>query len=146
MRYGDSHFVKRGEYMKGIVCLDDAGGMLFGGRRQSRDRIVLENILSMSDGGKLYIHSFSKDLFSENDVIVDDMLLEKAGEEDFCFIENLPLKAYAKKLSKLVVFYWNRKYPADFVLDIDLADFREESREDLRGNSHEKITKVVYSK
>ena len=31
-----------------IVCLDDNGGMMFGGRRQTRDRLVNRHILEMT--------------------------------------------------------------------------------------------------
>ena len=31
--------------MKIIVCLDDYGGMLFNSRRQSRDRMLIDDIM-----------------------------------------------------------------------------------------------------
>ena len=42
--------------MKLIVCLDDNKGMMFNKRRQSRDRVLIENILELRKGEKLYIY------------------------------------------------------------------------------------------
>ena len=33
--------------MKLIVCLDDKNGMMFNKRRQSRDRVLIENVLEL---------------------------------------------------------------------------------------------------
>ena len=38
-----------------IVCLDDKEGMLFHGRRQSRDREVVGEILKRTKGRRLWI-------------------------------------------------------------------------------------------
>ena len=40
--------------MKLIVCLDDNKGMMFNNRRQSRDRVLIENVLELCKGEKLY--------------------------------------------------------------------------------------------
>ena len=49
--------------VKLIVCIDLDNGMLFNGRRQSRDRNLIENIYEMIDNKTLWITDFSKDLF-----------------------------------------------------------------------------------
>ena len=129
-----------------IVCIDDNCGLLFNKRRQSRDSKVMEDIWKMAD--KLWIHSFSEKLL-ENDkdnVKVDDMFLEKAEEGEFCFVENKHLSQYEGKIEKLIVYKWNRKYPADFRLDLDLSKWQMESQEEFAGSSHDKITKEIYIK
>ena len=65
--------------MKVIVCIDDNKGMLFNARRQSRDRAVIEDIMSESE--KVWIHTFSEKLFEEyeDEITVDDEKLKKAG-------------------------------------------------------------------
>ena len=50
------------------------------------------------------------------------------------------------RLEKLIVFRWNRKYPADFWLDADLRDWKLIEAEEFPGNSHEKITQETYVK
>ena len=46
-----------------IVCTEDRGGMLFNNRRVSKDRTVIQKILELSEGKKLWIHPFSEKLF-----------------------------------------------------------------------------------
>ena len=48
-----------------IVCTEDRGGMLFNNRRVSKDRTVIQKILELSEGKKLWIHPFSEKLFVE---------------------------------------------------------------------------------
>ena len=52
--------------MKLIVCLDDNNGMMFNKRRQSRDRLLIENMLELCKGERLYTNEYSGKLFSEN--------------------------------------------------------------------------------
>ena len=50
--------------MIAIVCLDDENGMLFNGRRQSRDRVVTERIALLAAGKKLWMNEYSAGLFA----------------------------------------------------------------------------------
>lgn len=127
------------------VCIDDNGGMLFNKRRQSRDKAVLEDL--KNQGKKVWIHSFSEKLFSEYTgmVVVDDDFLKKAGEGDICFVENQSLKPYESQMEQIIVYKWNRKYPGDFRLDLDIHHWKLIEQVEFAGNSHEKITREVYS-
>ena len=49
-------------------------------------------------------------------------LLSNAGKNDVCFIENQALPPYEKNIEALIVYRWNRIYPADVYLDINLSD------------------------
>ena len=129
-----------------ILCLDDKNGMLFNGRRQSRDREVTADILKQAEGGRLLISPFSTDLFeTEAPILVEPNPLIKGQEGDVCFVENIPLLPYEEKIRKLIVYRWNRVYPSDVKLDI-LLDNRWKKIEtmDFAGYSHEKITKEIY--
>ena len=129
--------------MKIIICLDDDFGMMFGGRRQSRDKVVCEKAIALADGGKLYINSFSEKLFAEYDVTSDDEMLTKASDGDVCFLENmLP----PEDTTDLIVFKWNRRYPGDMHFEPTKNGFTLTSSEDFEGNSHEKITMETYKK
>ena len=68
--------------------------------------------------------------------------MENAGEDDFCFVEDLPLEMYQNKIKKIFLFHWNRAYPADTYFDIPLtADkWKLVSVLEFAGNSHKKIT------
>ena len=132
-----------------IVCTEDRGGMLFNNRRVSKDRIVLQRVLKLSEGKKLWIHPFSEKLFEEEsseNLYVDEKFLEKAEEEDFCFVEGENLAEYEGKITEIVLYKWNRDYPADVFFEVDLSKWRLEERKEFSGYSHEKITKEIYNR
>ena len=133
-----------------IVCVSEDGGMLFGGRRISRDRRVVEDITKLCDGGALFVGDISESLFSESDASVISVSdpLSSAGKEDFVFVENETLSEYKDKISTLVIYRWNRKYPFDFSLDLRPADVGMTLSEslDFKGFAHEKITREIWRK
>ncbi len=131
--------------MKIIICLDDNGGMLFNNRRQSRDKEVLKDIINSLEGNKLYTSEFSRKLFSDyaDSVIVDEDFLTVASENDVCFVENKSLKSVLG-INEIIVYKWNRIYPADFKCDIDFSKYKLVESIDFKGFSHEKITKETY--
>ena len=73
-------------------------------------------------------------------------VLEKAEEEDFCFVEGENLAGYEGKITEIVLYKWNRDYPADVFFEVDLSKWRLEERKDFSGYSHEKITKEIYNR
>lgn len=133
--------------MKVIVCLDDDLGMTFNHRRQSRDRVVIADILRQTEGHVLYISPFSQKLFEEGgEYTVSDKMLDIAGEGEYCFVENEALAERVWDIEELVIYRWNRKYPADRYFDIDIATegFGLVESCELEGYSHEKITKEIF--
>lgn len=132
---------KGGMSMTVYVCLDDRDGMLFNNRRQSRDARVLEDIRNSAD--LLTIDSFSEKLIAEAEIPY--VLAEKTLAEDaHFFLENRPASQVLPASSRLVIYRWNRHYPADVRFDGDLSLFTLQSTEEFPGNSHETITKEVY--
>lgn len=130
--------------MNVIVCLDDNQGMLFNKRRQSRDRKVLEDIAEMTK--LLWISPFSEKLFLESscEVRMDELFLEKAEKGEFSFVENEEILPYIDKVEQIIVYKWNRKYPADFKFDVPLESWKLLEQKEFAGFSHEKITREVY--
>lgn len=130
-----------------IVCLDNANGMMFNHRRQSRDANVVKDILNIIKGTSLLIAPYSEPLFSQAEcsVSISDSFLTDADANDYCFVENTSVAKFKEKISKLIIYKWNRDYPSDFYFDIDYAnDYKLETTLDFVGTSHEKITKEVY--
>jgi hypothetical protein len=132
--------------MKIIVCVDDDYGMLFNNRRVSRDKALTEKIYEIAKDNKLWIGHFSEKLF-ETGVTVDDDMLEKAGKEDFCFVENMQTEAFKDRADEIYLFKWNRRYPADLYFDREILDaYYCAETEEFAGNSHEKITLERWTK
>ena len=132
-----------------IVCVDDSMGMLFNNRRQSKDIVLTTKIIEMSNISRLLISEFSRslfDTFDSNILLINNNFLDIADTGDFCFVENYSLYPYLDKIEKLIVFKWNREYPSDFSLDIDLSQWSLITTTNFKGNSHEKITMEVYKK
>ncbi len=133
-----------------ILAIDDRGGLLFNGRRQSQDKRLRERILELTDGKVLWMNSYSRRQFGEavsaSNIVIDEAFLSKAEWGDYCFVENMELKPYLEKIERMTLFKWNRIYPADQYLDIDLSDGRWwlEKAQEFPGFSHEKITEEIY--
>lgn len=128
-----------------FFCLDNNGGMMFNGRRQSRDALVTEDIIKTAENGVLNIDKYSETLFKaypDKTKTVDNF------ESGFCFIENKDVSAYLHLAEKLVIYRWNRDYPSDmlFTADISTLGFTLFEKTDFKGNSHESITKEIYIK
>ena len=146
--------------MKVIVCVDDGNGMLFNKRRQSQDRVLRDEVQKMTAGQKLWMNAYSARQFQEGSqtgenvtgvsetaaLIVAEDFLRQAGENDFCFVENEKLLPYSDRITEVVVYRWNRSYPGDFHLDLDLKQWRLVQTTEFAGYSHEKITKEIYRK
>ena len=136
--------------MKIFVCLDEVGGMTFNKRRQSSDCVIREDMLSEVGENFLYVNEYSAKQFTEESdrLIVTNDCLEMAGEQDYVFVENVKLDEYISKVEQIIVYRWQRKYPADFFFDVDLADSEWDllQTEEMQGNSHEMILKEIYIK
>ena len=131
-----------------ILCLDDKNGMMFNNRRQSKDKVVIQDILKLINGKKLFINSYSENLFqnSESNLIIDNNFLNNATKEDYCFVEDNSLQGFSKKIEKILVYRWNRMYPSDLKLEIPIQNWNLADSFELTGNSHDKITREVYIK
>ncbi|MBQ8767561.1 MAG: ribonuclease Z [Clostridia bacterium] len=126
--------------MKLIVCLDDKNGMMFNKRRQSRDKILIENVLELCKGEKLYTNEYSAKLFPENTVEICENPEEI--ENGYCFTENFTVNEDC--VEEIIVYKWNRLYPADTYFNIDLENWTLTETVDFEGSSHEKITREIY--
>ena len=126
--------------MKLIVCLDDNRGMLFNSRRQSRDRVLIKNVLELCEGEKLYTNDYSLTLFPENSVEIFESTSEIGN--GYCFAENFTVNEDA--LEEIIVYKWNRVYPADVHFNISLENWNLTETVDFEGSSHEKITREIY--
>ncbi len=131
--------------MKIAICVDKSGGILFNGRRLSKDSTLQTKLIELLSDGNLLMNEYSGKQFEKNDklIISEDFLL-KANDNDICFIENVEVPL--DKVSELYLFNWNRDYPADTYFNLNPAerDFKRIKKEEFAGSSHKKITLEVF--
>ena len=136
-----------------LAAVDDNNGMMFNKRRQSQDRVLRDYILNLTRESRLWMNDYTGKQFNNNNnnnqdarIEIDNDFMEKAEPGEYCWIENISVKAFENKIEQVILFKWNRKYPGDFFFDLNLLNpvWKLSASEDFPGNSHEKITKEVY--
>ena len=128
-----------------VVCIDDLGGMLFNRRRQSQDRLLRQDLLREAAGRPLWMNAYSAKQFDpapENLRVAEDFPAQ-AGKGEFCFFENVNPVPWLEKAEMIVLYHWNRHYPADRWFPQPLPGWTVQRRSDFPGASHETITKEV---
>ena len=125
------------------VCVENRMGISFMGKRLSKDCLLREKLVSMA-GGRLRMSVYSGKQFGPDVYMAPDYLSE-AGPEDWVFAENTEYLDYADRIDRIVLFKWNRDYPADVYFSFP-GDWNMISSENFPGNSHETITMEVYEK
>ena len=122
---------------------------MFNHRRQSQDKMVRDTILKISSKSNLWMNTYSYKLFTEvvkENIKVDELFLNKAAKGDYCFNENHLLIPYENRIEQIILFNWNKTYPSDLFLDIDLNLWSKVHVEDFVGSSHQIITKEIYKR
>lgn len=136
--------------MTAVVCISNDGGMLFNKRRQSRDRLLIEDFASLSSESTVFISEFSSSLFEKSNisVIATSNPLFSAEEGDFAFVEDRGLLDFKDKIKTLIIYKWNRDYPSDFKLDLNPENENMHLSEifEFPGKSHEKITRERWER
>ena len=134
--------------MKLIVCVDDAMGVAFAHRRQSKDRVLRARLLAQLDGHRLFVTPYTAKQFEEGETgyTTHPEPQRAAGREDFVFAEDLDI---APAMAEVICLYrWNRKYPSDRKFDfVPVRDgFVLSSQTEFEGSSHDKITEEIYTR
>ena len=141
--------IHRSDFVKVIVCLDNNKGMLFNNRRQSRDSKVFEDISSYLQG-ELLIDKFSEKLIASSKIPykIFEKGVTKCEANSILFIENQKIEDLLSQISQVIVYWWNRDYPSDFIFDVDLKakGFKSVSISEFEGSSHEKITREIFER
>lgn len=133
--------------MIAAVCIGEGNGMLFN-RRPGQPGQASAGGPAVPVRGEAAVAGTATPapLFADvsDRITVDEDFLEKAGSGEVCFVEDQPLAPAADRVEAVVLYRWNRAYPADVRFDFDLTDFRLEERTEFPGASHEKITRELY--
>lgn len=134
--------------MIAVLCIDDRNGLMFGKRRQSRDRHLLEDVQSLCGEGRLLMNEYSSRLFLQYGFPCPTAMpdfLDQAESGDICFVEGDSLLPFWDRLEKLILYRWNRVYPADLYFDpAILHDWTLSETKEFPGTSHKIITREVY--
>ena len=136
--------------MTAVVCVDDQGGILFNRRRQSQDRCLQEKLLSLAGDRPLLVSPYTARQFppeAQGGLQICEDCYEQADPQALCFAEDSRPDLTLPEPSRVILFRWNRVYPADRYFDLAaLSAWHLETVEDFPGHSHEKITMEVYTR
>ena len=134
--------------MKLIVCLSDDGGMMFNHRRQSRDRILIADMIHHTQDVPLWVSPYSAPLFGEDahTLRIDPLPAKAAGKKDFCFVEDTPLPQTLDEIEEIIIYRWNRLYPSDVFFTCNMSTFTLQKSTEFVGSSHDNITKEIWKK
>lgn len=130
-----------------IACVDERMGMMFNRRRQSKDRLMRERLLSRLAGKRLVLSPYSARLFgAETTLAVFDDPYAAAVLGDAVFLEDTG--ALLDGVSEVILYRWGEHYPADTYFPFSLSDegFYHAASEAFEGSSHERITEDIYKR
>lgn len=137
------------EKMKLIVCVDDNWGMMFNHRRQSQDAAVRADMLCMTGKQKLFVSPYTAGQFAEAEqerLHISECFLQEAKAGEYCFVEDPALLSGELRPEELVLYGWNRGYPADGYFTPPGQDYTLISYESMVGTSHPQLWKKVYKR
>ena len=123
-----------------IVTVDDNFGVSFNNRRLSRDSVLCEYLIEFTKNKTLWMDEYSSSIFSQfnaANIKIDNDFISRAESGDYCFIEKKSLPPSSKKL---IVCRWNREYPADIYLGLDVKKYHVTMIDEIKGKSHERIS------
>lgn len=130
--------------MTAVLCLDNNNGMMFNNRRQSRDRVLIQDLLDTVDDCDLYMSEYSVPLFPTlPNIHVSETPETTLQSNDFYFFEKYAPLQFEECIDRIIVYRWNRDYPADTYCDIDFSSWNLAETTEIQGSSHT-ITKEVY--
>ena len=131
-----------------IACVDDNLGMAFHRRRQSKDRLLRERILEQVGNAPLWMSPYSAKQFEEGaeNICTDEDFLTRCSAQEYAFTELEAPGKVASQVGKLILYRWNRSYPADLYFDLELDGYTLAAVHEFAGSSHEKITEEIYIK
>ena len=137
------------EMLKKIYVVDKNFGMLFNKRRQSKDSVLIEDIVKkvQASNGSLWLSDYSKELFEGKDIPMKNILElnNNAEEEDFLFIEDVDVENFTEEV-EFHIYKWDKVYPADKKFEFPLPSSYEIKEETtFVGSSHENIESYVLN-
>ena len=56
------------------------------------------------------------------EIVLSEEILSLAGDEDICFIEDTAITGFEEQIREVILYKWNRRYPADRYFTLDLSE------------------------
>lgn len=106
------------------------------------DKVALLDIVKNLNGKPLSVSNYTLSLMKKFD-FGNYCTLEKNCT---FFYEVDDLFGMEEFLDKVIIYFWNRKYPSDKKLKLDLTRYIIICTYEFVGSSHENITKVIYER
>lgn len=137
-----------------VMFLDPKNGMAFNHRRQTRDRAVIDRLVRLFPGKYFWGAAKTETLFDGQagvKFVSDADFLEKAGPGEIAvaeFASSEAITAADARIEKLILYRWDKVYPADLVFTYPLAQkgWNLNGQHVFTGTSHDEITEEVYTR
>lgn len=106
-----------------IICVDNNGGILFNGKRQSKNRILRKYLLDIVEkkNSRIAMSPYTYSQFKEDErkelIDVKDAF---SFDEDYIFLERA-IPILWEKVNNLILCCWNRDYPADEYFNLPIG-------------------------
>lgn len=131
--------------MRLICCVEDRYGLAFNKRRLSSDALVTEDICKRVGEAALWTDPYSAKLFASAEGLqlqVSENPFAEAQTGDYVFVERTDpaSEIRTEEPEELLLYHWNRRYPSDVKLTLDLSNWKCMETGEFAGKSHEKIT------
>ena len=103
-------------------------------------------LLALAAGRPVWMNGYSLAQFGPNggDLREAEDCLDRAGPGELCFVETADPAPWLERMEGLILYRWNRRYPADLHCTLPLEGFVLTERREFAGSSHECITREVY--
>ena len=129
--------------MEVIICVDDHYGVSFLGKRLSRDKFLYADIAEYINKRTLCVNAKAAALFQEQQISLK--ITTDFSEDSLYFVEDTEIFRNRSKISKIILYRWNRIYPSDVRFSPEwLDEFQLINRTEFAGFSHDLITREVY--
>ena len=127
--------------LKIIITLDDKYGYSLFGKRLSKDRRLIQDMLSSFD--RIYTTEYSAHIIGSSGKVICP-IPDDIANDAVLFLEATDIPD--EKADQLIVYRWNRHYPSDRKYIPEEHGWKKQSSSDFQGYSHKKITKEIYTR
>lgn len=124
-----------------IICIEKNKGISFNNRRLSKDKKIIDDIVKNYD---VVGNKYTQAMFEEYGLTIKEKKIKNATKKDlYYFIEDDSINSI-DCINNLIIYDFNRNYPSDVKLIINLEDFILIEEFKIEGTSHKEIIKKVY--